>query len=195
MSAWLPEAAEKRTFENCRLVPKSDHSRIFSFACKPGLSVSGVTIGQVLCAARGWLRRECFRSESRTGDPDIAQFGGKIHAHNPQKASAEFWSARRELSHMPQVPFCKSSGTARHHVHRAGQAAVGAHVPDELTGQIAILVLPLRMASRSPDITTIASDMCWPFSRITSPGEQSTHRARLTSLKNSRFSIELNATR
>ena len=109
MSAWLPEAAEKRTFENCRLVPKSDHSRIFSFACKPGLSVSGVTIGQVLCAARGWLRRECFRSESRTGDPDIAQFGGKIHAHNPQKASAEFWSARRgsrscRRSHFARVP-------------------------------------------------------------------------------------------
>ena len=89
---------------------KSGHSRIFSFAWKPGLSVSGVTIGQVLCAARGWLRRECFRSESRTGDPDIAQFGGNIDAHNPQKAGAEFWSARRELSHMPQIHFARVPG-------------------------------------------------------------------------------------
>jgi len=35
---------------------------------------------------------------------------------------------------VPQVPLCENPGTASHYVRRTGQAAVGAHVPDELTG-------------------------------------------------------------
>jgi hypothetical protein len=63
-----------------------------------------------------------------------SQFGSKIHAHNSEKVGAEFWSACCKLSHMPQVPSRQGSGTPRHYVRRAGQATIGAHVPDELTG-------------------------------------------------------------
>jgi hypothetical protein len=68
------------------------------------------------------------------GDRDVVQFGGKVRAHNPEKAGAEFWSARREFSDVLQIPACKSSGAAGHDIHRTGQAAIGDHVPDELTG-------------------------------------------------------------
>jgi hypothetical protein len=33
-----------------------------------------------------------------------------------------------------QVPLCENPGTASHYVRRTGQAAVGAHVPDQVTG-------------------------------------------------------------
>jgi hypothetical protein len=56
----------------------------------------------LLCAARGLLRGEFFRSDTGTGVPNIAQFGGKINAHNPQKTGAEFRSTRPDG---PQISF------------------------------------------------------------------------------------------
>lgn len=67
------------------------------------------------------------------GGRDVAQLGGKIRAYNPQEAGAEFWSARRKLSHVPQVPACKHSGAAGYNLNGTGQTAIGTHVPGELT--------------------------------------------------------------
>jgi hypothetical protein len=35
---------------------------------------------------------------------------------------------------MLQVPYCESSTAAGHHARRAGKAAVGGRIPDELAG-------------------------------------------------------------
>jgi hypothetical protein len=59
-------------------------------------------------------------SETRNCGSHIAQFGGKVRAHNVQKFGAEDRSAGRELRKMPQVPFGESCATASHDLHRAG---------------------------------------------------------------------------
>src|ERR1700693_2610781 len=64
---------------------------------------------------------------------DIEQFEGKIYTHHPQQVGAKFWTACRKLSHLPQVPFCESHGTASYYVCWTGQATIGAHISDELT--------------------------------------------------------------
>jgi hypothetical protein len=64
----------------------------------------------------------------------MAQFDAKVHAYNLQKFGAAFRSVCCELSQVPKVPRSKGSGAASHYVHRTGQAAVGAYVPDEPTG-------------------------------------------------------------
>lgn len=59
---------------------------------------------------------------------------GQIHAYNSQKVGAEFRSARCELSQVPRIPLRKGSATASNDVRSTGQTAMGAHVPNELTG-------------------------------------------------------------
>ena len=146
----------------------------------------------MLCAARRWLRCDFPRSEIGNRGGDMAQFDAKVQAYNLQKFGAEYRSVCCELSQLPKVPLGKGSGAASHYVHRTGQAAVGAHVPDELTG-----------SNRQSGVAAVNSfevasyddnSLGYPLA-LTSPGEQSTHRARLASFRNSRLSTELNATR
>ena len=59
-----------------------------------------------LPATPGSLRHKFFCSQAGTGD--VAQIGGKINAHNPQKIGAEFCTIRRfmalslEADHLPR---------------------------------------------------------------------------------------------
>jgi len=123
------------------------------------------------------------------------QFGGNIQAHNPQKVDAEFWSACRKLSHVAQLPLCKTPGTASHYVRWTGQTTVGARIPDELTGS------NFQSGVAAENSFEVSSDDDHSFGNLLAlpkndlPGEHSTHRARLANLKNSRLSIELNAAR
>jgi hypothetical protein len=68
------------------------------YLCPPTWRRPGKT-HEPLPATPASLQHKFFRNQAGTGD--TAQFGGKIHAHNPQKIGAEFWSARRKLSHVP----------------------------------------------------------------------------------------------
>ena len=89
----------------------------------------------------------------------LVQFGGKIGAHNLQKFGAEFRSARHEFPELLQVPLCQSCGAAHHHIHGTGQAAVGAHVPDQLTGSNCWERLGLDVGPRAKHIMDCGEPM------------------------------------
>jgi hypothetical protein len=136
-----------------------------------------------LGAARGSLRHKFFRSQTGTGGGDIAQFGGK--AHNPQC----------ELSHVPQVPLCKSSGTASHYVRRTGQTAVGAHVPDQLTGSNRYYSVAAENGFDVPSCDDNGLGYLLPLFENNLPGRAVDQPGKADQpYRSSRLSIELNAT-
>ena len=92
-------------------------------------------------------------------DEALVQFGGKIGAHNLQKFGAEFRSALGKLPHVLQVPFGKPCGPRATISIGVTRPLYALASPMSCPGRNTTMVLPLRTASVSPEMRTIASEI------------------------------------
>jgi len=96
---------------------------------------------------------------------------------------------------VPQVPLCENAGTASHYFHRTGQAAVGAYIPDQLTRSKRHSGVAAKNSFEVAGYDDNGLGYVLPLFENNLAGRAVDPPARLTNLRNSRLSIELNATR
>jgi hypothetical protein len=92
-------------------------------------------------------------------------------------------------------PLCKSSGTASHYVRRTGQTAVGAHVPDQLTGSNRYYSVAAENGFDVPSCDDNGLGYLLPLFENNLPGRAVDQPGKADQpYRSSRLSIELNAT-